>query len=515
MSSIASATNVPAFRGATIVRRLADEGLVVTIVAVFGTIVFATAPYMLQPDSWLTFIGGHEIWAHGIPHRDTLAVVSNGQPWIDQQWLAQLGIYGFAVAFGNGITVALNAMLVVAAFAYACRLARKSGSARSVVLFAIFAIPFSFSSLRAQTLAYVMFVPFFAFLCAESRRPTRRIWLALPVLVLWANVHGSVVVAAALAGLLGAVQFFQGMRRRGVLLAVGAAASVLATPYGLSLLGYYHSTMGNPLFKKYISEWAPPTFPSTSSVPLLLIAGVGLVLIARRPRHFTGFELAALLLLFIGGLAAVRSVVWFTYAALILLPGLLDRSWSPRRLGRPARALVGATGAASLALCTCAGVYGAATGPKVTRSLYPPAAIEAVRSALAAHPNARLLADDRTADWLLYKVPQLKGQIAFTGRWEVLTRPEFLAARDFIKQAEPDPARYERGYQLFAVDPFWNKKLGRAYASSGLRVVYRGRRIAVYERLELTPKAAASALASGVFARAGIRASGSRHARRI
>jgi hypothetical protein len=482
MSSIASATNVPALRGSTIFRRLADEGLVVTVVAVFGTIVFATAPYMLQPDSWLAFIGGHEIWTHGIPHHDSLAVVSHGQPWIDQQWLAQLAIYGLADAFGNGVTVAINAVLVVLAFAYACRLARRTASARSVVLFAFLAVPFSFSSLRAQTLSYVMFVPLFAFLCAESRRPTARVWLTLPVLVLWANVHGSVVIAAGLVGLLGVFQLFQGMRRRGAMLAAGAAASVLATPYGFSLLGYYHSTMGNPLFKKYISEWAPPTFPSTASVPLLLVAGVGLVLIARRPRHFTVFELAALLLLFLGGMAAVRSAVWFSYAALILLPGLLDRAWPPRPLFGPVRLLVGVTGACSLVLCMCAVGYGVATGPKVTRSLYPQAAVDATRAALAAHPGVRLLADDRTADWLLWELPELKGQIAYTGRWEVLTRPEFQAARDFIKQDDPDPARYERGYELFAVDPYWNKKLGRAYAASGFRVVYSARRIAVYER---------------------------------
>ena len=254
MSSIASATNVPAFRGSTIVRHLADEGLVVTIVAVFGTIVFATAPYMLQPDSWLTFIGGHEIWTHGIPHHDSLAVLSHGQPWIDQQWLAQLATYGLTVALGNGILVALNAVLVVFAFAYACRVARRTASARSVVLFAFLAVPFSFSSLRAQTFAYVMFVPLFALVCAESRRPTRRVWLTLPVLVLWANVHGSVVSSRGSSACSASFSSSEGMRRRGASARSRAAASVLATPYGFSLFGYYRSTMGNPLFKKYISN---------------------------------------------------------------------------------------------------------------------------------------------------------------------------------------------------------------------------------------------------------------------
>ena len=482
MSSIASATNVPAFRGSTIFRRLADEGLLVSMVAVFGTVLFATAPYMLQPDSWLTFIGGREIWTHGIPTHDSLAVLSHGQPWTDQQWLAQLATYGLVAAVGIGVTIAINALLVIVPFAYACRLARRNASARSVVVFAFLAIPFSFSALRAQTISYVMYVPLFALLCAESRRPTRRVWLALPLLALWANLHGSVVVAALLVCLLGVLEFVQGMRRRGALLVVGAAASVLATPYGLSLLGYYHSTMGNPLFKKYISEWAPPTFPSFVSVPFLLVAGIGLILIARRPRHFTRFEIAALLVTFLGGLSAERSIVWFSYAALILLPSLLDRSWTPRPLRGHARALVGVVGGASIVLCTAAVAYGVSTGPRVTRSIYPPAALQAVRSALAADPHARLLADDRTADWLLYELPQLRGRIAFDGRWEVLSRAQFQAARDYIKQAEPDPQRFERGYTLFVVDPFWNKKLGRAYAASGFRVLYRGRRVAVYER---------------------------------
>jgi hypothetical protein len=484
MSSISS--SLPAsgtrLRRSSIFPRLADEGLLVTVVAFFCAMVASVTPYFLQPDSWLTFIGGREITAHGIPHTDSLALVSQGNAWIDQQWLAQLLTYKFFVAFGMGVTLAVSSLLVCVAFALACAFARRSASARSVVIFALLAIPFSFSSLRAQTVAYVFFVPFFAFLCSESRRPTRRLWLVLPLLAIWANLHGSVVVAAGLVGLLGVLEFARGARRRGAALALGAPACIFATPYGLGLLGYYHSTMGNPLFKKYISEWAPPTFPSMVSAVFLLAAGIGIVLIARRPRHLSRFEVAALFFLFLGGLSAERSIVWFSYAALLLLPGLLDRAWPPRPVGSRVRTVVGVTGVLCVAACAATGVYVLRDGSKEIRKVYPPAALQAVRGALAAHPNARLLADDRTADWLLYELPQLKGQIAFDGRWEVLTRPQFQAARDFIKQGEPHPEQYERGYQIFTVDPFFNKKLARSYAASGFRVLYSGRRVAVYER---------------------------------
>jgi len=57
----------------------------------------------------------------------------------------------------------------------------------------------------------------------------------------------------------------------------------------------------------------------------------------------------------------------------------------------------------------------------------------------------------------------------------------FCDTKEFTS-APQDPQRFERGYTFFAVDPFWNKKLGRAYAASGFHIVYRSRRVAVYER---------------------------------
>ena len=73
-----------------------------TVVALFAAFVAAAAPYLLWGDSWLTFLGGREIATHGLPGPDTLAVLSRGRQWIDQQWLAQLASYELESGLGLG-----------------------------------------------------------------------------------------------------------------------------------------------------------------------------------------------------------------------------------------------------------------------------------------------------------------------------------------------------------------------------------------------------------------------------
>lgn len=482
MSSASASVTALSSGRRSLVARFGDDGLVLTVIGFFLTILAAATPYFVQPDSWLTFLGGREISAHGIPQRDALALMSHGRRWIDQQWLAQLFTYRLESTFGLGATVLLYSLLVAVPFVYVCRFARRFASARSVSIFAVLALPTSYCALRAQAFSFLFFPPFLALLCVESRRATRRVWLVVPVLVLWANIHGTVVVAAALVVLLGVSDFVEGRRRRGAGLAAAAVASVFATPYGAGLVGYYESTLGNPLFKQYISEWAPPTFPSWAGVPFFFVAGLGLVAIARHPRVLTKFEIAALGVTFLGGLTALRSVVWFTYAATMLLPRVLDRLWPVRQVARRVRTALGWTAVATFVLFLGFAIHSAGQESQHVRASYPPAAVAVVRQALAANPRARVLADDRTADWLLYELPEVRGRIAFDGRWEILSQGQFRVARDYIQQATPNARRLARHYQIFVLDHGFNTWLGRWYRTSGFRVLYRGSHVAVYER---------------------------------
>ena len=89
-------------------------------------------------------------------------------------------------------------------------------SARSVGLIAAPALVVILMSaqMRTQSLAYPLFVAAAWLLIADARAPSRRVLLVLPILVLWANVHGSVVLGAVLTTAWGVLLIARAMRQK-------------------------------------------------------------------------------------------------------------------------------------------------------------------------------------------------------------------------------------------------------------------------------------------------------------
>lgn len=435
-------------------------------------------------DSWLTLLGGREILAHGLPHHDSLAIVSHGRSWIDQQWLAHLAFYGLYKVGGYGLVLRANVLLYLAPLALCLVAARRRGASPICVLLVGLGLVFTGSFVRAQVLAELPFVLLVLLLVAESRRPSRRVYLAFPLLVLWANLHGSVVVGAALAAALGAVELVRARRprARSLALLVVPWLCVLATPYGLELLGYYRATIGNSQLATYVTEWRSPTFLSVWGLPFFTLLFVTVFLCARLRGRLNGFELLALALTAGGGLLAVRSIIWFYYAAAILLPALLQevlRAKDPARLPARDRAFRAAVAATALGLVVV--LFAKPTSSLATR--WPDGATRAVAGVLRADPQAKVLANDMYADWVLFSAPESRGRIAFDGRWEILSSTQLRSAMSFLFQ---DGARWDaegRGYRLLVLDPARDAGLVKTFRDRRhWRVLFRNERVIVLDR---------------------------------
>ena len=465
---------------------LSQEALLVGVFATVATIWSLDLGGSLRADSWLTLLGGREILAHGLPRHDTLAIVSRGRSWIDQQWLSQLGFYGLDRLGGIGAVVRANAILYLAPLWVSLLAARRRGASPArVVVVALPAFLLTETFVRAQVLSQLLFVALFLLLVAESRRPSRRVLLVVPLLVVWANLHGAVVVGAALTALLGAVELVRGRGRslfRPAALLVVPWLCVFATPYGFSVAGYYSSTIGNPLLAKYITEWASPTFPSAWGVPFFGLAFLAACLVARRPRRLNAFELLALGLTLVGGLLAIRSIVWFVYVCTILLPALLEDVWpAPATAAPTPRERTVRVGAALACLALFVVVWARPVAPDTER--WPAQASATVAAALRQDPQATVLANDEYADWLLWRVPSSRGRIAFDGRWEILSRRQFEAAMRFLHQDGPGWAGIARGYRVLVLDPGKEKRLVATYAARrDWRVLFRAKKVVVLER---------------------------------
>src|SRR5205814_8454640 len=353
-------------------------------------------------DTWMTLLYGREVAHHGLPHHDALTIWAHGRTWVDQQWLGQLIYYGVYAIGGIRAMLALNALGLAAGTGVAIVAARRlGGSARSVtwlVLLSFVVIAWSTWVPRVHSIVFVLFAGMHWLLAADSRRPSRRVFWALPMLVLSANVHGTAFLGAGLIVLRGVAMLFERERSwrdrlptAAVLLA--SPALLLASPYGFELFGYYHRLLLNPAFSRYVTEWAPTRF-GIATAPFYALVLLAAWLAGRCASRLTRFEQAALLMTAVLAMLAVRSVVWFMLAALILLPGALD-GVLVKRWGSPRYRYLNLLLAVAAVLAGLVTAVGSLNHPAnwFTHN-FPPAAADRVAQIADQDPGARIFANE-------------------------------------------------------------------------------------------------------------------------
>ena len=445
--------------------RVRVESLPLVVLAAFAALLAARLPVLVAPDTWLALVGGREIVEHGLPRLETLTIWSGGEQWVDQQWLAQLALYGTTVLGGLRLALALHLVLLVSALAVALVTARRLGaSPRSTALggVAFLVAGGAENVLRPQSFALPLFALLLWLLFSDARAPSNRVLLAIPVIALWGNLHGTAVLAAALVVLRG----LDSLRRRprlSLALIVGATGALVASPYGLSVIGYYARTIGNPSFSEYVTEWRAPTLPAAWG--LFLVVAAAVVLVTRNASLLTRYELFVFAALAIAALSANRNAVWLALFCAIVLPRLIDAEWPTRSVAPPSRlSLVALLVAATLLSAVGAAAF--TRGPAWYEQRYPAEAAARVGQVLRTDPSARVFSNEFFADWLLWKVPEARGRIAFDVRFELLTEGQLAQVREFRSATEGWRSQVE-GYRVVVLDAESQKSNAEAMLGDG------------------------------------------------
>ena len=420
------------------------------------TLVLVMLPHQLLLDGWLTLLSGREVVTEGLPGVDTLTVMTAGTEWTNQQWLGQAIFYVLEDLGGIRLVMLVHVAVVAAALGIALVAARRlGGTPRNVAVVAAAALlvaPWAIQ-LRTQSLALPLFALLLGLLAADSRAPSRRVLLVFPLLVLWSNVHGTVVLAAlfvALRGLTSLGDLRRGRDLRGpvgrsLLLTLAPFACIFASPYAFDLGAYYRSLLLNPGLRSIAPEWEPST-PSFLTIGFYVVGAASLWLLARRRSRLTSFEQAALLATIVLGATALRSVIWFAIAAVILVPQLLDS----KAVHVPGPRL-------RLALAAAAACLVASVGSAVARpaswytSSWPEQAAERIGALAAADPDVKIFSDGRFGSWLLWSSPELRGRVSHDVRWELYTDAELQTLIAFDRRTE-GWRRVVRGYQILVLD---------------------------------------------------------------
>lgn len=469
-----------------------ENSLLVVLVAALGTLLLGLAPAIFVADSWMTLVAGREIVEHGLPHRESLTVLAQGRTWIDQQWLAQLAFYGAAALAGLRATMLLHVVLVTTATAIAIVASRRrGGTARSTLLVAsvcLLVAPWSWT-LRAQAFALPLFVATLALLASDRQLLRRRTLLVFPLLVVWANVHGSVVVGAAIAAWAGAIGLGELALRRptratawrsGALVALPWLC-VVATPYGTAVAGYYKLMFLDSPVAKAVTEWQAPK-PHGYQLAFFVVAAATVVIALLGRRTLSLYDLGVLALTLAGSLRSARGIVWFALAVVVLMPVALDAILPPDRA--PIRRRIGLV--LCIGSCVLLGTALAVWAPRGDawyESEWSRPGARAVAEALPGlPPGPAVLPSDRHADWLLWKVPALRGRIAYDIRFELLTDRE-LNELALFKALRPGWRQAAAGYPIVVLDP--TEGPGRAailLREPGARLLYRDEGVVVIGR---------------------------------
>ncbi len=265
-------------------------GFVLIAVAIADSVRFA------DPDLWGHLTFGRAVLDHGhlILH-DPYSYSAAGHLWLNHEWLSEL-IDALAFdalgVFGLKVMKLCVAAITIAFVALAESESDASEMAQlSVLVLSAMAIAPSMQ-FRPQVFTLALFAILMYILARDTYRRDGRLWIAVPMLALWANLHGGFIMGLAALGTYAcgsaACDWMHGERIRRAAglgaITVGAAAATLLTPYGIGTWIAVAHALHNPYTRIVVADWQP-LFRSLAaagqqSVALAIYDALPLVLMA-------------------------------------------------------------------------------------------------------------------------------------------------------------------------------------------------------------------------------------------
>ncbi|MBV9981926.1 hypothetical protein, partial [Bradyrhizobium sp.] len=236
---------------------------------------------------WHIGIGQWIIDHAAVPYSDFYSFTRSGSPWMSNAWLSQV-LYATAYAHaGWAGPVALAALATAAALMIFLKLIESCFEPVHRVLLALLALVLSSPHLlaRPHVLALPLMVAWAGGLIRSVDRRSPPPWCLLPLMAVWANLHGGFVLGLALIAPIALEALWQsaeGQRpavvKQWSLFAIAALVASCCTPYVHNTLIAAVRIMNLGEVLTVVSEWRPADFSSFGPFEAALLALIGLAL---------------------------------------------------------------------------------------------------------------------------------------------------------------------------------------------------------------------------------------------
>jgi hypothetical protein len=248
-----------------------------------------------DPDLWGHIRFGQAFIANRhLIDRDPYSYSAAGHLWRDHEWLAEVvmaAVYNAAGVVGlklwKFVFTALTVLFIADAEA-------ETGAPPSIQLSVLLVASLGLilqTQFRPQMFTLVCLSALLALLARDNYRRGSAIWLAVPLMTLWANPHGGFVAGIATLALYTVVAALcdlaagAGLRRaaRLGLVTLAATAATLVNPYGIGMWQAVVYALRNPYTRSIVNDWQPLTHALATqwhqgpSGVLLYLAVIGLI----------------------------------------------------------------------------------------------------------------------------------------------------------------------------------------------------------------------------------------------
>jgi hypothetical protein len=357
-------------------------------------------------DTYWQIAVGHWILDHGaMPRVDMYSFSMPGEAWISSSWLAQV-IYAASynlAGWAGPVVVAAGG--IAATFALLAHILERRLPPIYAFLVALAAVVLSTPHFLARP--HVLAMPLMlawaqGLMTASERRQPPSFWL-LPLIALWANLHGGFVFGLVLAGAFAIDALWNAgptqrmsLALRWAVFGLAALAACCVTPYGWESILASRRILDLGELLRLISEWAPADFSRLSSFELTILALIAGALY--RGIKLSPPRIALVLGLLHMALSHGRNLEIFALLLpiVVLTPVSQQLALQAVRSGRVTLAVAAALGA-TLALSTWAVAAHRAYAPPQGQS--PAAAVEAVK----AHHLRRVFNDRAFGGYLIWR----------------------------------------------------------------------------------------------------------------
>lgn len=398
-------TNVPRGTLATIRRAPAPWLLpllafTITYAALLAVVRHSGFALPFESDTLWHVAAGEWMLDHGqILTRDIFSYTVTGKPWLCQEWLSEV-LMALVYRIGGWESLFLFA---AAAFAgaqalLAARL-QKHLSPYFVLTFLMFAVFFGMSHFRARphVIAWPILLLWIANVIDALDRDEAPSFWNLPLMTLWANLHGSFVVGLGLLPIFMAEALLPRCKSgcwrdpimvRWLAFSLGSVAASLLNPNGVNLILQIGAFLLDDSLARG-GEWIPWQFDKLTLFWAWIVLAWGMTL--TQNIRLSAFRAVAFLVIFTVTLRHMRNINLMAFVMPALLAKPLGQHWATRALNSIERLFLRVRAEhRSLALATAALFLAVVSGLHASLLHLEPSEYETAQGALDAVRQARI-----------------------------------------------------------------------------------------------------------------------------